>query len=123
MHTARNATANRSAVKPTTNDSGWTLADVAYADRWGNYGTAIARHEQVIGRPAPDPTEPGAKGQPRLSARFVEWLMMLPDGWVTAVPGITRNDQLRILGNGVVPPCGAAALRILWQRAFEAVPA
>ena len=27
----------------------------------------------------------------------------IPDGWVTGVPGLTRNDQLKILGNGVVP--------------------
>ena len=39
------------------------------------------------------------------------WLMALPAGWVTDVPGITRNDQLKALGNGVVPPQCAAALR------------
>jgi DNA (cytosine-5)-methyltransferase 1 len=40
----------------------------------------------------------------------VEWLMGLPAGWVTDVPGTTRNDQLRMLGNGVVPQQAAAAL-------------
>lgn len=29
--------------------------------------------------------------------------MGLPAGWVTDVPGIPRREQLRILGNGVVP--------------------
>jgi hypothetical protein len=33
-----------------------------------------------------------------------------PAGWVTDVPGITRNDQLKICGNGVVPAQAAAAL-------------
>jgi site-specific DNA-cytosine methylase len=42
---------------------------------------------------------------------YGEWLMALPDGWVTDVPGISRNDQLKALGNGVVPPQAAAATR------------
>jgi hypothetical protein len=54
-----------------------------------------------------------AKGSPRLSPRFVEWLMGLPAGWVTDVPGLGRNEQLKALGNGVVPQQCAAALRLL----------
>jgi DNA (cytosine-5)-methyltransferase 1 len=80
---------------------------------WGAYAPAVARWERVLGRPAPSPTESGSKGQPRLSPVFVEWLMGLPAGWVTATPGISRNDQLKMLGNGVVPQQGAAALRYL----------
>ena len=38
-----------------------------------------------------------------------------PAGWATDVPGISRNDQLRIVGNGVVPHQAAAALRWLLQ--------
>jgi DNA (cytosine-5)-methyltransferase 1 len=34
-----------------------------------------------------------------------------PDGWVTDVPGVTRNDALKICGNGVVPQQAAEALR------------
>ena len=83
---------------------------------WGQYTQAIARHERLAGRPAPEPTEPGAKGQPRLSARFVEWMMCLPDGWVTDVPGITRNEALRALGNGVVPMQAAHALHLMLNR-------
>lgn len=80
---------------------------------WGPYAGAIARWERVIGRSAPAPTEPGRTG-PRLSPVFVEWLMGLPEGYVTA-PGIglSRSQQLRLLGNGVVPQQGAAALRLL----------
>ena len=63
----------------------------------------------VTGRPVPPPTD--AEG--RLSARFVEWMMGLPDGWVTAVDGISRSRQLRLLGNGVVPQQAAAAYRTL----------
>ena len=39
--------------------------------------------------------------------------MMLPAGWITDVPGITRNEALRALGNGVVPPQATAATRWL----------
>lgn len=89
----------------------------AEVKRWGDYAAAIASHERLTGRPAPDPTEPGAKGRPRLSARFVEWMMCLPAGWVTDVPGITRNEALKALGNGVVPAQAAHALALCLSRA------
>jgi DNA (cytosine-5)-methyltransferase 1 len=79
---------------------------------WGPYAGAIHRWEQVLGRPAPSPTEPGRTG-PRLSPRFVEWLMGLPQGWVTEVPGLSRNAQLKALGNGCVPQQVALALSLL----------
>ena len=60
---------------------------------------------------APDPTEHG-----RLSARFTEWMMGLPAGHVTSV-GLTRNEQLKALGNGVVPQQAALALTHLLGRA------
>lgn len=88
------------------------LAKEGHLDRFGPYAPAIARWEQILGRPAPAPTEPG-KTRPRLAARFVEWLMGLPDGHVTGVPGLTRNQQLKALGNGVVPLQAATALRHL----------
>ena len=90
----------------------------AHQQAWGQYAAAIARAEQAIGRPAPPPTETGPKGAPRLSPRFVEWLMCLPEGWVTDVAGISRNDQLKMLGNGVVPAQCAAALRAFQWDAY-----
>ncbi|MGW6098754.1 DNA cytosine methyltransferase [Streptomyces sp. NPDC055157] len=68
-----------------------------------DYAPAVRRWEHVTGRPAPCPTEPGTRGNRRLSPAFAEWLMGLPTGWVTAVPDIPRKEQLRIIGNGVVP--------------------
>lgn len=42
--------------------------------------------------------------------------MGLPDGWVTdPAIGISRNDQLKALGNGVVPQQAALALDVLLQ--------
>jgi DNA (cytosine-5)-methyltransferase 1 len=78
--------------------------------RGGEYAPAIARWEHLT-RPAPAPAEPTGKGGAhRLSPRFTEWMMGLPDGWVTDVPGITRNEALKACGNGVVPAQAAAAL-------------
>lgn len=87
----------------------WSV--VTREGRWGQYAPAIARWEQVIGRPAPEPTEPGRSGQPRLSPQFVEWLMGLAPGWVT--DHLPRNPALRVLGNGVVPQQAAWALTTL----------
>lgn len=90
------------------------LIDEVLADqnRWGKYAPAIHRWEQVT-RTAPSPTEPNRNGNPRLNPAFSEWMMGWPAGWVTDVPGISRNDQLRIIGNGVVPQCASLALRWL----------
>lgn len=46
--------------------------------------------------------------------------MGLPEGWVTDVPGLSRNAQLKALGNGVVPQQAAMALRLLLERAQTA---
>ena len=94
------------------------LKGIAKAQEWGNYEPAIRRWEAAT-RPAPAPTETSPKGTPRLSPRFTEWMMGLPDGWVTDVPGVTRNEALKACGNGVVPQQAAAALR--WLLAVEAV--
>lgn len=98
-----------------THHSGTTLTDatVRQPDRWGQYAAAVARWEALT-RPAPAPTEPTGKGGAhRLSPRFVEFMMGLPDGHVTDTPGITRNDMLHALGNGIVPQQAACAIRRL----------
>jgi DNA (cytosine-5)-methyltransferase 1 len=79
---------------------------------WGAYEPAIRRWERTLGRPAPRPTEPGRTGE-RLSPRFVEWMQGLDPGWVTDVPGLTRNEKLKLLGNGVVPQQAGLAVRLL----------
>ena len=39
-------------------------------------------------------------------------MMGLPEGWVTNL-GLSRTAELKMLGNGVVPPQCALALEIL----------
>lgn len=86
------------------------LKGIATHEQFGQYAPAIARQEQAFGYPAPSPTEPGKNGRPRLSARFAEWMMGAPPGWITDVPGVTRNEALRMAGNGVVRQQALAAL-------------
>lgn len=73
------------------------------SDWWGDRADRIRRWETVTGRPAPLPAELDHRGRLLLSPPFGEWLMGLPDGWVTGIPGLTRTEALHIIGNGVVP--------------------
>ena len=48
----------------------------------------------------------------RLNPKFVEYMMGLPKGWVTDT-GLSRAQQLKILGNGVVPQQAYYAIKQL----------
>jgi DNA (cytosine-5)-methyltransferase 1 len=87
-----------------------------------DYGPAIRRWEAILGRPAPEPTEPGVRGNRRLTPLFVEWLMGLPEGWVTGL-GLPRAQQLKILGNGVVTRQAVEGYRRLLCADLEAMAA
>ena len=50
--------------------------------------------------------------QGKLNVKFVEYMMGLPDGWVTDMD-ISRAQMLKILGNGVVPQQAYRALELL----------
>ena len=76
------------------------------------YQPAINKWVGVIGEPAPNPVEPDKTGGKQLSARFTEWLMGLPAGWVTG-QGLTRTQELTALGNGVVPQQAKYALELI----------
>jgi len=82
---------------------------------WGKFEPVIRRWEATIDRPAPLPTKPDGKDDGhRLSADFVEWMMGLPEGWVCDPEiGLKRVEQLKALGNGVVPQQAELALRLL----------
>jgi len=76
---------------------------------WGEYEPAVTNWTALLGRPAPIP-----RTGDRLNARFVEWMMGLPDGWVTGVD-LSWNKQLKALGNGVVPQQAELAIRTLLE--------
>lgn len=48
----------------------------------------------------------------KLNTKFVEYMMGLPEGWVTDLD-ISRSQQFKILGNGVVPQQAYYALQLL----------
>lgn len=85
---------------------------IEMANAWGKYEPAIRRWEKLT-RPAPSPVELSTNGNPRLAPAFPEWMQGFEAGWITAVPGISRNDQLRIIGNSVCPQQAVAALNQL----------
>jgi len=90
------------------------LEDQVHTD-WGKFEPAIRRWEAILGRPAPEPTKPDGKdGNHRLSSKFTEWMMGLPDGWITG-HDLKRNDELKLAGNGVVPQQAELALRLLLE--------
>ena len=82
---------------------------------WKKYQPAITRWENVVGRPAPEPTKPdGKEGREQISSLFTEWLMGLPEGWITGL-GLRRTEELKLAGNGVVPAQAEMALRLLLE--------
>lgn len=67
--------------------------------------------EQIMGRPAPALALLNEATGSRPTPAFVEWLMGLEAGWVTeARHGLSPNQQLRALGNGVLPRQAVVAL-------------
>jgi DNA (cytosine-5)-methyltransferase 1 len=89
-------------------------SDARGSDFWGKYTAAITCWELSIGRLAPAPTIE-RNDKRRLNPRFVEWMMGLPDGWVTG-HGLSAAKELKMLGNGVVPQQAHAAITQLMQR-------
>ena len=100
------------ALGGTRTDDERTQGVVAPGTDWGPYAAAVARWEAVLGRPAPSPVRmDGNGGKARLNPELPEWMMGWPAGWVTdPAIGLTRAQQLKAAGNGVVPQQAAAAL-------------
>ncbi len=106
-----------------------TAADIEHelGSRYGEYGPAILTWAIASGYTPPPLIEDhvtyhdqGLWGRafPEVKAAtspdFVEWMMGLPAGWVTAPEiGLTRAQQLKAIGNGVVPQQAAYAFRDL----------
>jgi DNA (cytosine-5)-methyltransferase 1 len=95
---------------------GMALSDASVRSKvdWGKYAPAIRRWELTLNRNAPDPVVMRSDKR-RLNPQFVEWMMGLPDGWVTG-HGLSAAKELKMLGNGVVPQQAHAAITQLMQR-------
>jgi len=88
-------------------------------DRFARFEPAVKRWEEVTGMKAPNPTKPDGKdGGQRLSSEFTEWMMGLKPGWVTG-HGLSRKDELKACGNGVVPQQAELALKILLKNVAD----
>lgn len=87
------------------------LPAAVLSEVFGRYADAVALHAETTGRMPPAPTEPNRNGNMRLSPRFAEWLMDIPEGWVA--DHLTRVPALKAIGNGVVPRQARAALDLL----------
>jgi len=93
--------------------------DRAALRRWGRYAEAVVRWQEIVGRLAPSPAVLREAAVPRPSPMFVEWLMGLPEGWVTDERhALTANQQLAALGNGVLPMQAVVAVSMLSEAAL-----
>ena len=116
MGTPRTSSANGATAKQVEADAPKSrIEDQVLTTSWGKFEPAIRRWEEVLGQPAPAPTKPDGKdGNHRLSSAFTEWMMGLPAGWITGA-GLTRTEELKACGNGVVPQQAELALKILLE--------
>jgi DNA (cytosine-5)-methyltransferase 1 len=91
------------------------LGAIVHHPEWGKFAPAIHQWETITNNPAPPPTIPdGRDGKSRLNPQFAEWMMGLPKGWITDCD-ITRNEQLKACGNGVVPQQASLAITKLME--------
>jgi DNA (cytosine-5)-methyltransferase 1 len=70
------------------------------------------RYEYRFSREMDRQDVPLTLDQGKLNAKFVEYMMGLPVGWVTDMD-MSRAQQLKMLGNGVVPQQAYYALQLL----------
>lgn len=78
-----------------------------------DFGPAVRHWEGVLQQEAPHPLVPGTRS---LAPALPEWMMGWPQGHVTRTRApIARSEQLRIIGNGVVPRQAAYAYEWLFE--------
>ena len=84
---------------------------------WGDTAPAILTWAMLTGRTPPPIVGDRKDYRAETTTEFIEFMMGLPPGWVTNPDiGLTRNQQLKALGNGVVPQAAATALQDLLTR-------
>ena len=100
----------------TTDGKGYSAADLrrnspamraAPSFDFDKFQPAIEKWEKVLGRKAPAPVKDG-----KLNALFSEFMMGVPEGWITDID-LPYTQKVKACGNGVVPQQAALALSIL----------
>lgn len=93
------------------NRTGATLAHAVIRaeldDTWDTYQPAIRHWETILGVEAPAAVEVNRNNNPRITVAFVTWMMGWPQDWLAE---LSRPNQLKLLGNGVVPQQAALAI-------------
>jgi len=88
-------------------DSGDGCCSLRVRESDTKFGSSTNALREIYEQEIPPPLDKG-----RLNVAFVEYMMGLPSGWVTGLD-LPRSQQLKILGNGVVPQQAYKALQIL----------
>ncbi len=70
-------------------------------------GKRFSEYCKIVEQAIPNPLDQG-----KLNPQFVEYMMGLPIGWVTNLD-LSRTQQIKMLGNGVVPQQAYYALELL----------
>jgi len=76
------------------------------------------RNEHRFSREMDRQSVPDTLDQGKLNPVFVEYMMGLPKGWITDL-NLSRTEQLKMLGNGVVPQQAFRALELLCENDYE----
>jgi DNA (cytosine-5)-methyltransferase 1 len=81
---------------------------------WGRFAPAIDHWAGIVDRDPPPPVTTTARGAVNPNPAVVEWLMGLPEGWVTSPDtGLSPARQVKALGNGVLPHQARLAISAL----------
>lgn len=89
-------------------------SDTYGIESFGEYQGRVRYWEDVTGVLAPIPSRLPNKGRYNISSKFSEWMMGIPEGWVTGDDlGLSNRQQLKIIGNAVVPLQALLALQEL----------
>lgn len=91
---------------------------VVSGNDWGVYQRAIDAHTSFVGRKPPKPYREKQESEKLVGdlivrPHFFEWLMGLPEGYLTEVFPDEEAKAIKLCGNGVVPEQAVAALTLL----------
>lgn len=95
------------------------------AETGQDFGPAIRRWENILGRPAPAPATPSMTARPcgalRHDPTFYEWVMGIDEGVITQHTDMPRPEQIKRAGNSVVALQAVAAYEELRSAAASSV--